>query len=250
MAVGDLAESHRLRACRGNQIDDIPHFEGNAARRQHEFRRFAGHPQVLEPAVGNRLGLAVGGDNRQVGPGIATARGNQAARFNRRDTIVSTAIHVIEADGNRQFAFLGAGDVKGHGLFAGCQAGRIEGRQRRAVAVAEGDLAAAFKRIKEPCQPQRLERLARTHRTIDDIAVDDTTQACGIEGGETVVAEDRGHQPVERRGADTAIDPVSALPVRPIGPHRGQIRKIGMRAGIPGPDMDPPGIDHGAAIDG
>ncbi len=110
----------------------------------------------------------------------------------------------------------------------------------------ETDLAFALEAVEEERRLQRLQRIARRHHPVDDIARHRAGELPSVIFGEAVIGHDRRHRLGERRIGDAPREPVAEPPVIAVRPDAAHRREGGIGPRVPGVEHDPAGIDHPA----
>ena len=161
---------------------------------------------------------------------------DQPARIHRARAVVGERIGEADGDLGRQLGLLRPLD--------GTAAARLprpgrrgEGRCRPA-APHEAERIAELERL-EHQERQRLERVARRHHAVDEVAVDRAVEVADRRGGGAVVGEDLRDQRVGAGGAPRR--PFSQWPVSQLAPSDQTSASSGKgRIGprVPGPQMD------------
>ena len=250
-----LAGLHRLAdfdqpSPAGNlETDDIARRQVHQARRQREFRALTPGPQILQPDLGAPLDVGIVVDHREVGMRTARRAADQPARRHRRAVIVGAAVAVSDRDFARQFGFLCAREPRRRAVGRQHQVVFGEFGNRRATALTEAQDAALLRRVESIGKRQRLDRRARRHWPIDDVAFRAAFERRGVGVGYAGIGKHGCNQRIQRRKPEPAGQPMTGLPVPAVGPNirRGGKCRIGPR--IPGPQMDGGSLDHALAIE-
>ena len=249
--LADLGDAEQAAIPVAIDAHHIGGLERQQARRQRKARPLARRPGFEQPRLGDRLGLRAVEHQRQIRLADAAAGAGDASRLGHRLAVIAARRNEAHLGRRRQLRLLPARQRQQRAVGARLdEIALFEGNHRRLdAAMAKQDGAAALQRIEEVGKLQRLQRVARRHDPIDDVARHRAVERAGLVLGKAVVGEQLRHRLGQRRVGEAARQPMAEAPVVAIAPHGGVGGKGRIRARIPAIDVDALHIDHAGPVD-
>ena len=126
---------------------------------------------------------------------------------------------------------------------------RFQRPRRRSFAVAEHEHTVPFDGVESEGEHERLQRPPRIGDIGHEIAPHEPMKGADVIIPQPGAVADLGHHRCERSPRNPSVEPMTPAVIRPVGPHLLHVGKPRIGPSIPGPDKDPPHVDHRTTVE-